>query len=129
MAKTLGTILLAEDDKFLSRALQDKLTRRGYSVEVALTGEEAVKKAGTVKPDLMLLDIIMPLKDGFEVLTEIRGHAEAYGDFPIVMISNLSQETDKKKCLLLGATDYIVKSDVAISVIIERVDAILMARA
>ncbi|MEK7585065.1 MAG: response regulator [Patescibacteria group bacterium] len=127
-AKSLGRILLAEDDKFLSTALGDKLTREGFTVIKALNGLEAAAKAKLEKPDLILLDLIMPQKTGFEVLTEIKLEPSTKG-IPVIVLSNLGQETDIKKAKDLGAVDYLVKSDVEMKTVVEKVKAELARRA
>ncbi len=113
-------ILLAEDDKFLSTAMGDKLTREGFMVLHASNGVEAVVIAKAEHPDLILLDIIMPQKTGFEVLTELRLDPATH-DIPVIVLSNLGQEVDIKKARDLGAIDYLVKSDVEMKTVVEKI--------
>jgi len=117
-------ILLAEDDKFISRAYMDGLTRAGFSVMVAYDGAEALKMFAADKPDLMLLDLIMPVKNGFEVLEEINDNDKA-PRIPIVVLSNLGQDSDIRKAKELKATDYLVKSNVTMKEVIEKVKSYL----
>lgn len=113
-------ILLAEDDKFLSIAMGDKLTREGFTVIHAVNGLEAVTKAKAEHPDLILLDIIMPQKTGFEVLAELKLDP-ATRAIPVIILSNLGQEADIKKARDLGAIDYLVKSDVEMKMVVEKI--------
>lgn len=102
-------ILLAEDDLFFQSFYSRKLTEHGFQVEVAGDGNEALQKLMTVKPDLVLLDLIMPNKDGFEVLAEISKH-QSLTKVPVIIFSTLGQTTDIEKAKKLGATDYVNKT-------------------
>lgn len=113
-------ILVAEDDKFLSNAYKIKLTKAGFEVKIVTNGEEALAEIATYKPDLILLDLVMPKKDGFAVLEEIRGSS-----IPIIIASNLGQEEDVKRGLSLGAKDYFVKTDVQLDEIIAKINKYL----
>ena len=117
---TTKKILLAEDDKFLSTAMGDKLAREGFTVLKAMNGVETLTRARAEHPDLILLDIIMPQKTGFEVLSELRLDP-ATRDIPVIVLSNLGQETDIKKARDLGVKDYLVKSDVEMKTVVERI--------
>ncbi len=122
--KKLKTILLAEDDKFISKAYSDGLTRAGYSVLLAHDGVEAINNLIKSKPDLLLLDLIMPEKDGFEVLEE-KGKNSELKKIPAIVMSNLGQDSDIKRCKDLGAVDYLVKADTSLQEVIERVKKII----
>ena len=113
-------IVLAEDDKFISRAYQDGLQRAGFTITTAYDGNEAVAKIKEVKPDLILLDIIMPEKNGFEVIEEIKQDA-ALSAIPIIILSNLGQDSDIQKGRALGANDYLIKSNLSMSEVIEKI--------
>lgn len=106
-------ILVVEDDKFYQNVYKAKLEKDGYSVELASDGEEALTKIKNDKPDLVLLDLIMPNKDGFETLKEIRENRE-WQDLNIIAVSNLGQEEDKKRAMSLGASGYFVKANLSI---------------
>src|SRR3989344_4921598 len=121
-------ILLAEDDKFLSTAMGEKLTREGFTVLRASNGLEAVALAKAEQPDLVLLDIIMPQKTGFEVLSELRLDP-ATRNIPVIVLSNLGQEVDIKKARDLGAIDYLVKSDVEMQMVVAKIKEELARRA
>lgn len=104
-------ILLVEDDSFLRDICEKKLKKEGFEVVVAVDGEEAVKKAGEFRPAVVLLDIILPAMDGFEVLKKIRSHKDrAVKNAHVIMLTNLGQEEDSKKALDLGANDYLIKA-------------------
>jgi DNA-binding response OmpR family regulator len=103
-------VLLAEDDKFISRAYFDGLSRAGYEVTLASDGNQALEKINSFKPDIVLLDVIMPDKNGFEVLEEIKKNPELK-NLPVIILSNLGQDTDIQKGRELGASDYLIKSN------------------
>jgi len=114
------TILIGEDDQFLHRALADKLKRAGFKTVSAKNGEEVMKELESEKPDLVLLDLMMPVKNGFEALSEIRAKEETKST-PVIVLSNLGQESDVDKAVGMGANDYFIKSDIQIGTIIEKV--------
>ncbi len=101
-------ILIAEDDVFFQKFYSAKLQEKGFEVVVAGDGEEAIQKAKEAKPDLILLDIIMPKKDGFEVLQFLKQDPNANA-IPVIVFSSLGQEQDVEKAKALGAIDYINK--------------------
>ncbi len=102
-------ILLIEDDSFFQNFYTKKLKEKNFEVEVAVDGEEGLSKMKQATPDLILLDIIMPKKDGFEVLKEM-SQVETLKVVPVLVFSTLGQEEDIKKALSLGAKDYIRKT-------------------
>lgn len=122
MPKNKKKILLAEDDKFIARAYQDGLTRAGFEVVSAVNGQEAIDKVKSEKPDLVLLDLIMPKKNGFEVLEEIK--ADQTLKMPVIILSNLSQDSDIEKAKELGAVDYIVKSNFSMKEVIKKIEKV-----
>jgi DNA-binding response OmpR family regulator len=111
-------ILLAEDDQFISRAYKDGLGRAGYKIITAMDGREALKKIRSEEPDMVLLDLIMPEKNGFEVLEEMKKD-KALKNIPVIVLSNLGQESDVDQGKKLGAVDYLIKSNVSIKEVIE----------
>jgi len=117
-------ILLAEDDRILRRAGEVTLRRQGYMVVVAVDGEDALAKAREHKPDLILLDVIMPKIGGFEVLARLQSDAETR-HIPVIMLSNLGQESDVQHAVASGARDYLVKSNVAPDQLAARIAAAL----
>jgi len=116
-------ILLVEDDKFLSNILKLKLEKSGFEVADAFDGDEALKKLTAFNPDLMLLDIILPKKGGFELLAEMKEDGNL-SKVPVIIISNLGQEEDIAKGKSLGAIDYFVKSRSSIDELVEKIKEI-----
>ncbi len=110
MSSVMPKILLAEDDRLLSKAASAALRRRGFEVVTAADGEEAIEMARREVPDLILLDVIMPKLQGFEVLAQLKADP-ATGAIPIVMLSNLAQQADVDEALRAGAIDYWIKAD------------------
>lgn len=102
-------ILLAEDDAFFQNFYSRKLMEQKIDVQVAKDGNEALAQLISNPPDLVLLDLIMPNKDGFEVLQEVSQH-ENLKKIPIIVFSTLGQDQDIAKAKSLGATDYINKT-------------------
>lgn len=111
-------ILIAEDEKALARALELKLTSAGFIISVAHDGEEALAKILAEKFDLVLLDLVMPKKDGFSVLENLKAKGNTT---PVIVSSNLSQEEDFQKAKSLGAVDYFIKSDTPLSEIVNKI--------
>ncbi|OGK24975.1 hypothetical protein A2954_05280 [Candidatus Roizmanbacteria bacterium RIFCSPLOWO2_01_FULL_37_12] len=102
-------LLLIEDDIFFRRFYVEKLKEKGFVVEEADDGEQGLEKLKTFKPDLAVLDIIMPKKDGFEVLRSMQ-QDPTLKRIPVLVFSTLGQETDVEKAKSLGASDYVNKS-------------------
>ena len=101
-------ILIADDDPTIRRFLATLLADRGYEIHEAPDGEQACQLAGTLKPDLMLLDLIMPFRDGFDVLQELK-RGEETSRIPIIVMSVKDREEEIVKGFHLGAEDYVVK--------------------
>jgi DNA-binding response OmpR family regulator len=125
--KKLGiNVLLVEDDAFLREICSKKLTKEGYSVYEAIDGEEALHGVNTVKPDIVLLDIILPAVDGFQILSQIRSNDDKkISEVPIIMLSNLGQDDDIKKAMDMGANDYLVKAHFTTEEIIGKINELL----
>lgn len=117
-------ILVVEDDRFLRELMVQKLSREGYDVEEAVDGEEGAKKAREAGADIILLDLILPGIDGFEVLRRIKGGEDPVRS-PVVILSNLGQKEDIEKGLKLGAVDYLIKAHFTPGEIIEKVQKVL----
>ncbi len=118
------TILIIEDDKFLRELIVQKLLREGYNVPEAIDGEEGIKKIKEEKPDLVLLDLILPGIDGFEVLSQMKADS-GLSSIPVIILSNLGQREDVEKGLKMGAVDYLIKAHFTPGEIIEKIKAIL----
>lgn len=121
---TLKRILLVEDDEFLAELYATKLKLEGFEVVLAPDGEKGVKLAKSKAPDLILLDIILPKMDGFEVLKEIKADP-ATKPIPVILLTNLSQKDEVKKGLSLGAVDYLIKAHFMPSEVVQKITQVL----
>ncbi len=117
-------ILIIEDDKFLRELIVKKLIKEGYNISEAVDGEEGIKKVKEEHPDLVLLDLILPGIDGFEVLSKMKEDADLVS-IPVIILSNLGQKEDVEKGLKLGAVDYLIKAHFTPGEIIDKIKAIL----
>ena len=113
-------ILLVEDDDALANVYTQRLQAEGFDVRRVENGEEALASALNYKPDLVLLDVMMPKVSGFDVLDILRNTPET-ANLKIIMLTALSQQSDKDRAASLGVDDYLVKSQVVIADVIERV--------
>lgn len=113
-------IMIVEDDSFVMDIYQTKLEQEGYEVVGAANGVEALKKLQEIRPDLILLDIIMPYMDGLEVLKKIKDD-QGLRNIPIILLTNLSQKEEIDKGLGLGADDYLIKSHFTPSEVLEKI--------
>ncbi len=120
MENSKPKILFVDDDNFLRKVYQAELSEQGYEVILAQDGQEGLEKAKISDPDLIILDMIMPQKSGFEVLTELQNDS-ATKNIPVIILSNLGQADDVKKGLDLGAVDYLVKDNITLATIVEKI--------
>lgn len=118
-------ICLIEDDGFIYQACNVGLVQAGFIMVGAKDGQAAIDVIKKEKPDLILLDLILPNKNGFEILKEVKMDGNLK-NIPIVVFSNLNDEKDKEEVKSLGAIDYFVKSDVSMFKIIERINGLLL---
>ena len=124
MPEGVRRVLLAEDDRFLRRAAEARLRQHGLEVLTAADGEEALRLARSERLDLVLLDVIMPKLEGFEVLRRLKEDA-ATARIPVIVLSNLGQERDVAQAEALGAVAYLVKANLSLQDLVDRVDAAL----
>ena len=117
-------VLIVEDERPLSHALEMKLKNQGYTTHVSTNGAEALAELKTGKYDIVLLDLIMPVMDGFALLTEMQ---KAKIKLPSIVLSNLGQDEDREKTKKLGAIDYMVKANTPIVQIVDRVNKQLLS--
>ena len=117
-------ILIVEDDNFLSNAYRLKMTKSGFELKMARDGQEAMELLKTYIPDLILLDLVMPVKDGFTTLGEIKAD-DRLKNIPVIIASNLGQKEDIDKGMALGASGYVVKSDLSLDSLIEKIKSII----
>jgi len=120
----MAKILLVEDEALVRDMYQKKLELSKFDVETASDGKEGLRKARELKPDLILLDIIMPHLDGIQVLMKIKNDPELK-EIPVVMLTNIESNKHKKECFHEGAAGYIVKSDGTPSIVLKEVNKIL----
>jgi DNA-binding response OmpR family regulator len=112
-------ILVIEDDRALQTALIEALVQEGYETTSAFDGEEGLKKVEEEKPDLILLDLILPKKDGYELLAEIKNSPNK--DIPVFILTNLEEIDSVQRALDLGAKTFMVKSDFSLRDVVEKI--------
>ncbi|HEX8994298.1 MAG TPA: response regulator, partial [Candidatus Paceibacterota bacterium] len=120
MAESKKKVLIIEDDEHVSHAYSIKLGMEGFDTVIADDGDLGVAKAGSEHPDLIMLDIMLPKKNGFEVLEAIKKDP-ATKSIPVIVLSNLGQQSDIEKAQSLGAAEYLTKIDHSIKDIVDRV--------
>lgn len=120
-------ILIIEDDSFLSEMYSTKLTQDGFEVEVAIDGEQGLEKIKSVKPDLVLLDIVLPKMDGFEILENTKKDKELQ-DIPIILLTNLGQKNEIEKGFSLGADECIIKAHFTPTAVVAKVKEVLKSK-
>lgn len=113
-------VLIIEDEESLAQMYQTKFEYEGYEVVVATDGSEGIEKAKKEKPDIILLDIILPKKDGFMVLKELKAD-KLTASITVIMLTNLGQDEDMAKGKKLGAIDYLVKANLTPAQLIDKV--------
>ena len=119
-----GRILLIEDDKFLRKACEVGLKKRGFTVFTAIDGEEGLRQARASAPDLILLDLLMPKLSGLETLEALKNDEQTSG-IPVVILSNSSIDADIQKAKTLGAAGYLVKASLSLQQLAEHVASYL----
>lgn len=117
-------ILLVEDEQTLSEMYKTKFEHEGFSVVTAADGSVVLDLVKKEKPNIVLLDIILPKKDGFTVLTELKKNS-ATKNIKVIMLTNLGQDEDIKKGKDLGAVGYIVKADLTPAQVLEKIRQVL----
>ena len=113
-------ILIIEDEEILLDLIQKRLTQEGYKIYIARNGEEGLEKIKEEKPDLILLDIVMPKMGGFEVMERINKDKE-FKDIPIIIISNSGQPVELSRAKELGIKDWLIKTDFDPSEVVSKV--------
>ena len=117
-------LLLVEDDRFLRKAAEVMLRKHGFEVLTAPDGEAGLAVARAERPALILLDLIMPKMQGFQVIERLKQDPDTAA-IPVIVMSNLGQETDVQRAMDAGAVAYVVKSNVALNDLADRVRAVL----
>lgn len=117
-------ILIIEDDPLLAKMYQTKLSMEGFDINRAQDGQEGLVLVKKYKPDLILLDLMLPIMDGFTVLTELKKDNQTK-KIPVIVFSNLAQSSDIDQAKKLGAVDYIVKAHLTPNEIVKRIKAFI----
>lgn len=117
-------VVLIEDDEFLVNMYDTKLNEEGFEVVSALDGETGERTIKNEAPDVILLDILLPKKDGFEVLKSIREDSKTK-DIPVILLTNLGQKEDVDKGLKLGANDYLIKAHFTPTEVVSKIRELL----
>lgn len=120
----MSKILLVEDDEMLHGMYTQKFKNQGYDIISAFNGADGVKLSESDKPDLILLDVIMPKMDGFVALKKIRKNPVTTG-IPVILLTNLGQEEDVRKGRELGANDYFIKANHTPQEVVDKVKNLL----
>jgi len=120
MPENIKKVLIVEDDKFLAKMLGRMLESHQYETILASNGKEGLVKASADQPNLILLDIMLPDIDGFDLLETIKNN-EKTKKIPVIIISNLGQPEDIQQGRSLGAKDYLVKSDLSLDEVVKKV--------
>ena len=118
------TILIVEDDEFLRSLTAKRLEKENYHIEVAIDGENAISVMETTRPDLILLDLLLPGKDGFEVLKKIRS-TETTKAIPVIIFSNLGQKEDIEKAKALGVDDFLIKANFTLDDVVGKIKKLI----
>ena len=128
-AKKNVKVLLVEDDKFLRDICGTKLIKEGFDIMEAIDGQEVIQILEKEKPNVILLDIVLPSVNGFEILTKIRSHSNPeIAKTQVLMLSNLGQDDDVKKAMELGASDYLIKSNFTTQEITDKIKKTLQIK-
>lgn len=124
MKKNKIKILLVEDDSFLLGMYATKFELEGFDVTTAEDGEKAIRAAAKELPDIILLDIILPKQNGFEVLRQLKAD-QSTNKIPVILLTNLSQKDDIEQGLKIGAEDYLIKAHFMPSEVVEKIKKVL----
>lgn len=114
-------IVLADNDQFITHAYKTGLENAGYVVIVATNGEEALNQIRALRPNLVLLELMLPVVDGFSVLKSVK-EDPTVSDIPVMVLTNLSQPTDEAEARAAGAVEFLVKSDVSLNDVLVCID-------
>ena len=120
----MAKVLVAEDNKYLRRAYIAKLPKEGFEIEIVEDGKAVMEKVKSFKPDLIILDIIMPQRNGLDILKELK-ETPVLNKIPVIITSSLDKSEDVKKGLEIGADDYLVKTEVSMDDIVAKIRGLL----
>lgn len=125
--KNMGLIFIVEDDSFLRNLLKVKLEKEGFTTEEITDGQKAVERLKETVPTLILLDLLLPIKDGFQVLEEIRKE-EKTKNVPVIVLSNLGEREHMEKAKRLGADEYLIKAHFILDEIVKKIAEVVRKR-
>lgn len=117
-------ILIVEDDDFLRSLAVTKLEKEGFKVLTAGNGQEGLAVAESEKPSLVILDLMLPVMSGFDVLKSMKEHGDLK-DTKVIVFSNLGEESDIKTCMNMGANDYLVKANFTLDELVEKIKGLI----
>lgn len=117
-------ILIIEDDEHVSKVYEMKFTKEGYETVFVVSGEDAVEKVTAERPNLIILDLMIPKKDGFAILEEIKKNPSV-SKIPVLVLSNLGGKADQDRAMALGANEYMVKVNYSMQEVIDRAKSYL----
>lgn len=123
MAKKKISVLIVEDDKYIADAYEMKFKKVGFKVKIALSGRVAFEILKEFKPQIIILDLIMPIIDGFEILRQLKNNKD-YKNIPVIVASNLGGEADIKEAMDLGAYEYVVKTRSTLESLIKKIESV-----
>jgi len=124
MEENAKKVMLVEDDRFLSSLIKARLEKDGFGVIQAFDGEQAIQILTNDRPNLVILDLIMPKTNGFEVLKTI-SLTPGLSDTPVIIVSNLAQDSDIEKARQLGAKEYFVKVKISIDDLVDKIKSLV----
>ena len=127
MRKKKKKILICEDEKELSSMLSSVLNEAGFEAVIAENGREGIDKMKSFSPDLILLDLLMPKINGFELL-KYKKRFVVYRKIPVIVLTNLDQEADMKEARSLGVNDYLVKTDIHLTNLVKKVNQVMAGK-
>lgn len=120
----MSNVLVVEDDTFLANAYRVKLTKAGFTIRIAVDGEDVFAILAEFVPNIIILDLMIPKRDGFEVLKLLKAD-DRWKNIPLIVASNLGQEEDVGRAMKMGANDYVIKSDLSLNDLITKIRSFL----
>lgn len=122
--KNKKKILIIEDDRVLVKALRTEFEEFGYDVRVFMEGEGAYEEVVRVKPDLIILDLVLPGVHGFEILKKVNNN-KIVKNIPVIIVTNLGEDSDKEKAFNLGAYDFLIKASIDLDELSRKINKVI----